>query len=100
MTRRGPIVVWSAMVLVIIIVVMAGLVVSFTQTGFGQGQVRKYVQTWINGKVRGKFYVGKVSGGLFSGVTIDSIEIRDDRDLLFLASGPIKIRYDARDLWD
>ena len=40
MTRRGRIVVWSAMVLVIIIVVMAGLVVSFTQTDFGQGQVR------------------------------------------------------------
>lgn len=88
------------MALVILIVVIAGLVVSVTQTDYGQGQVRKYVQSWVNGKVRGKFYVGRISGGLFTGVTIDSIEIRDERDSLFIASGPIKVRYDARDLWD
>jgi translocation and assembly module TamB len=100
MTRRGRIVMWSAIALVTILVVIAGLVVSVTQTGYGQNQVRRYVQSWINGKVRGKFYVGKISGGLFSGVTIDSLEIRDDKDSLFLATGPVKIRYDLRDLWD
>lgn len=100
MSRRRRIVLWSALALVIILVVMAGLVVSVTQTGYGQNQVRKYVQTWINGKARGKIYVGRISGGLFRGVTIDSLEIRDDKDSLFIATGPVRVRYDMRDLFD
>ena len=100
MTRRARIVLWSALALVIVIVAMAGLVVSVTQTGYGQNQVRRYVQSWISGKVRGTFYVGRITGGLFRGVTIDSIEIRDEKDSLFLASGPVRVRYDMRDLFD
>ncbi|HUQ48277.1 MAG TPA: translocation/assembly module TamB domain-containing protein [Gemmatimonadaceae bacterium] len=100
MSRRQRIVTWSAIALVVIILVAAGVVVSLTQTSFGQNQVRAYVQSWVSGKVRGKFYVGKISGGLFNGVTIDSIEIRDEEDSLFLATGPIHIKYDARDLLD
>jgi hypothetical protein len=41
-----------------------------------------------------------MSGGFFNGVTIDSVEIRDDEDSVFFASGPIRIEYDARDLFD
>jgi translocation and assembly module TamB len=100
MSRRRRIVLWSALALSLLIVLVAGLLVSVTQTEYGQNQVRKYVQTWISGKTKGTFYVGRISGGLFSGVTIDSIEIRDEMDSLFLASGPIRIRYDMRDLFD
>jgi translocation and assembly module TamB len=100
MSRRKTIVLWSALALIVVIVVMAGLVVSITQTQYGQDQVRKYVQSWINGKVRGSFYVGRISGGLFGGVTIDSIEIRDENDSLFLRSGPVRVKYDMRDLFD
>ena len=94
MSRRSKIVLWSSLLLIVLIVLAAGLVVSVTQTSYGQNQVRKYVQTWIAGKTHGKFYVGRMSGGLFGGVTIDSIEIRDEEDSLFLASGPIKVKYD------
>ncbi|HXV16670.1 MAG TPA: hypothetical protein VD758_07820, partial [Gemmatimonadaceae bacterium] len=100
MSRRQRIVTWSAVALVVIILVVAGFIVSLTQTSFGQNQVRAYVQSWISGKVRGKFYVGRISGGLYNGVTIDSVEIRDEEDSLFLATGPIHIKYDARDLFD
>ncbi len=100
MSRRQRIVTWSAVALVAIILVVAAVLVSLTQTGFGQGQVRNYVQSWINGKVRGKFYVGRISGGLVNGVTIDSLEIRDEEDSLFLASGPVHVSYDMRDLFD
>ncbi|HZK78286.1 MAG TPA: hypothetical protein VFC35_05210, partial [Gemmatimonadaceae bacterium] len=100
MSRRQRIVTWSAVALVVIILLVAGIVVSLTQTGFGQNQVRAYVQSWVAGKVRGKFYVGRISGGLVNGVTIDSVEIRDEMDSLFLATGPIHVRYDARDLFD
>jgi translocation and assembly module TamB len=100
MSRRKTIVLWSALALIVVIVAMAGLIVSITQTQYGQDQVRKYVQSWINGKVRGSFYVGRISGGLFGGVTIDSVEIRDENDSLFLRTGPIRVKYDMRDLFD
>src|ERR1700716_798870 len=34
------------------------------------------------------------------GVMIDSLEIRDDEDSVFVASGPIRVSYDPRDLFD
>jgi hypothetical protein len=74
--------------------------VSLTQTSYGQGQVRRYLQSWVSGKVKGRIYVGQISGGLFNGVTIDSMEIRDDEDSLFVSSGRIRVHYDARDIMD
>jgi hypothetical protein len=100
MSRRKLIVAWSAIALLLVLIVIAGGIFSLTQTNFGQDQVRKYVQSWINGKVRGTFYVGRITGGLFTGVTIDSLEIRDERDSLFLRSGPVRVRYDMRDIFD
>src|SRR5687767_9551991 len=100
MSRRKLIVAWSALALLTVLLVIGGGVLSLTQTNFGQDQVRKYVQSWINGKVRGTFYVGRITGGLFSGVTIDSLEIRDEKDSLFLRTGPVKVRYDVRDIFD
>src|SRR5688500_20129474 len=100
MSRRKVIVAWSAIALFSIILLIGGGLFSVTQTDFGQDQVRKYVQSWINGKVRGTFYVGRITGGLFSGVTIDSLEIRDEKDSLFLRTGPVKVRYDVRDIFD
>src|SRR5690348_6572025 len=100
MSRRSRIVLWSALALMIVIIVAAGLLVSLTQTDYGQDQVRRYVQSWISGKTKGTSYVGKITGGLFRGVTIDSIEIRDEKDSLFAASGPIRVKYDMRDLFD
>jgi hypothetical protein len=100
MSRRRRIVIGSALALATVIVLVAALIVSVTQTDYGQSQVRRYVQSWISGKVRGTFYVGRISGGLFSGVTIDSLEIRDEKDSLFIATGPVRVRYDMRDLLD
>jgi translocation and assembly module TamB len=99
-SRRKQIVTLSALALVSVMLLVMLLAVSLTQTEYGKGQVRRYVQSWVNGKVRGKFYVGKITGGLFNGVTIDSIEIRDENDSLFLATGRIRVRYDARDIFD
>jgi hypothetical protein len=100
MSRRRRIVLWSALALITVLIVIAGLILSVTQTDYGQDQVRRYVQTWIAGKTHGTFYVGRITGGLFRGVTIDSVEIRDEKDSLFVASGPVRIRYDMRDLFD
>src|SRR6202140_5413961 len=100
MTRRLRIVLASAIVLVGLGVILVLSVIGVTHTGFGQERVRAMVSTMLAGQVKGKVYLGLMSGGFFNGVTIDSLEIRDDEDSVFVASGPIRVSYDPRDLFD
>ncbi|HEX9084580.1 MAG TPA: hypothetical protein VF836_07560, partial [Gemmatimonadaceae bacterium] len=100
MTRRLRIVIASAIVLVGLLVIVFLSVVGVTHTGFGQERVRGMVATMLEGSVKGKVYIGHMSGGFFTGVTIDSVEMRDDEDSVFFASGPITVSYDPRDLFD
>ena len=100
MTRRLRIVIASAVVLTGLGLIAILSFVGVTHTGFGQERVRRMVGTMLEGRVKGKVYIGHMSGGFFNGVTIDSVEIRDDEDSVFFASGPIRVEYDARDLFD
>jgi len=100
MSRRLRIAIVSAAVLLAIGVIAVLSLVGVTHTGFGQERVRRMVSSMLAGNVRGKVHVGRISGGFFNGVTIDSLEIRDDEDSLFIATGPIRLRYDSRDLFD
>ena len=100
MTRRLRIVLASAIVLVALAVLVILSVVGVSHTSFGQERVRQMVMTMLEGRVKGKVYLGNMSGGFFNGVTIDSVEIRDDEDSVFFAAGPITVAYDARDLFD
>ena len=45
-------------------------------------------------------YIGHLSGSFLTGVTIDSIAIRDKRGELFASTGPITLEYNPRDLVD
>jgi len=100
MSRRQSIVFRSAFVLIGAVVVLAIVALSAMQTGYGQDQMRKLVMSFLSGKVQGKVYVGRIHGGMLSGVTLDSLEIRDLQDTLFVATGPVHVRYDIRDLFD
>ncbi|HEX9382700.1 MAG TPA: translocation/assembly module TamB domain-containing protein [Gemmatimonadaceae bacterium] len=100
MTSRLKIVIGSAIILVGLFVIVILGVVGVTHTGFGQTRVRQMVLTMLEGNVKGKVYIGHMSGGFFTGVTIDSVEIKDDEDSVFFASGPITVQYDPRDLFD
>src|SRR3954470_3514484 len=100
MSRRLRIVIASAIVLVGLLLMVLISFVGVTRTNFGQERVRRMVATMLEGRVKGRVYIGRMSGGFFNGVTIDSLEIRDDEDSIFVASGPIRVSYDARDLFD
>lgn len=71
-----------------------------TQTDFGRDQVRNFLVSTLKSKVHGKLYVGKITDGFFTGVTIDSLEIRDAQDSLFLSTGRVTVHYDPRDVLD
>jgi translocation and assembly module TamB len=100
MSRRLRIAIASAIILLGLLVIAGLSFVGVTHTGFGQERVRQMVSSMLAGRVKGKVHIGRIHGGFFNGVTIDSLEIRDDEDSLFVASGPIRIQYDARDIFD
>jgi translocation and assembly module TamB len=100
MTRRLRIAIGSAIILFGLIMIVVLAFIGVTHTSVGQERVRSLIATLLEGKVKGKVYLGHLSGGLLGGVTIDSVEIRDDEDSVFFASGPITVAYDPRDLLD
>ena len=102
MTRRRLVAIVSAGLLFLIGLAVVGLLLALTQTDVGRRWVRDYVQQTLVEALRGKgsIYIGRLGGNLLSGFTIDSLAIRDAEDSLFVASGPIKLHYDLRDLVD
>lgn len=71
-----------------------------TQTSFGRERVRSYLEKQVARRIRGSMHIGAIGGSFLTGVTIDSLEIRDEQDSLFLSTGRITLRYDPRDLID
>jgi translocation and assembly module TamB len=100
MSRRLRIAIASAVILLGLLIIAGLSFVGVTHTGFGQERVRQMVASMLAGRVKGKVHIGRIHGGFFNGVTIDSVEIRDDEDSLFFASGPVRVQYDARDIFD
>src|SRR5947209_1199657 len=100
MTRRLKIALGSAIILLGLLAIVFLSFLGVTHTSVGQERLRRMVSTMLEGRVKGKVYIGHMSGGLVGGVTIDSVEIRDDEDSVFFASGPITVAYDPRDLFD
>ena len=100
MPRRRFVVIVSAAVLLTLGVLAGVAFFSITQTDYGRDYVRRLLIAKLQPGVKGKLYIGKLGGGLLRGVTVDSLEIRDDEDSLFVATGPLFVQLDARDLLD
>src|SRR5258705_696030 len=94
MTRRLRIVIASAVVLVGLLVIVFLSFIGVTHTGFGQERVRTMITTMLEGRVKGKVYIGHMSGGFFNGVTIESVQIPGHADPLFVPSGPTPVDCD------
>jgi translocation and assembly module TamB len=100
MSRRRFVALVSGVALLALGLVVGLVVVLLTQTNYGRDRVRDLLLTRVKSAVHGRMYVGHIGGGLLGGVTIDSLEIRDPDDSLMLASGPVSLDYDPRDLID
>src|ERR671933_403897 len=101
MKRRRLVALVSALVLVIVVLVALGVVVGVTRTSYGRNTLRAVIEDQITSRIRGgKLHLGQLSGNLFTGLTIDSIGIRDADDSLFLSTGKTTLVYDPRDLLD
>lgn len=100
MTRRRVVLYVSlGLVLTLIVAVVSGVLV-LTKSGWGQDRVRTLIQNQLAGAVHGHVYVGRITGTYLTDLTIDSLEIRDAEDSLFVATGPVTVAYDVRDIMD
>src|SRR3954471_201983 len=100
MSRRRFIAIVSLCVLGMLGLIMLGTGYFVTQSEYGQEQLRQWVQAQLASSVHGKVHLGRISGSFLTGVTIDSVELRDEHDSLFAAAGRIRVEYDPRDLVD
>jgi translocation and assembly module TamB len=100
MTRRRFIAIVSLCVLVMLGAIVLGTGLFVTRSDYGREWMRSTIEAQLAGAVHGKVHLGRISGGFLTGVTIDSVELRDDQDSLFAATGPIRVVYDPRDLVD
>ncbi|MEO6778883.1 MAG: translocation/assembly module TamB domain-containing protein [Gemmatimonadaceae bacterium] len=98
MTLRGRIVIGTAAALLTLFSIVVIAVLGITRTDRGRERIRQLVVSALKQSVHGKLYVGRISEGFFTGVTIDSLEIRDPDDSLFISTGRVSVRYDLRDL--
>ena len=99
--RRRLVALVSVIALLVIgfVAIITGVVV--TRTNYGQEELRRLIQGQLAGAIKGKVYLGPVSGGFLTGIQIDSFAIRDaDNDSLLLSTGRILASYDPRDLID
>ncbi|MFN8583078.1 MAG: translocation/assembly module TamB domain-containing protein [Gemmatimonadaceae bacterium] len=71
-----------------------------TRTDYGLEMVRSFVEGRLSGASKGKVHVGRISGSIFSDLTIDTLAIREANDSLFVSTGRITLTFNPRDLLD
>ncbi len=100
LSRRRLVLYVSLGLLITLVGAVAGGVLVLTRTGWGQDKIRVAVQDYLASRVHGHVYVGRITGNYLTGVTVDSFEIRDAEDSLFVATGPVSVDYDPRNIMD
>lgn len=100
MTRRRFVVIVGLCTLVVLGLIGVGVGTFLLHTDTGQAGLRKSIQQQVASSMKGRLYIGPMSGNFFTGITIDSLELRDDEDSLFVATGRVKLEYDIRDIVD
>lgn len=98
MTLRGRIVIGTAAALLTLFSLVVVAILAITRTDRGREEIRGLIVSGLRQRVHGSLYVGRITEGFFTGVTIDSLAIRDPEDSLLISTGEISARYDLRDL--
>ncbi len=100
MPRRRTVVLISAAAVLAVALGIVGIVILGTRTDAGRDIIRRYALAELSRRVKGKVYFGRLHGSIFGDVTLDSLEIRETNDSLFIASGPISVRFRPGDIID
>jgi translocation and assembly module TamB len=100
MTRRRRVFVAFCLTVAGLLAVFAGSVAILTRTDWGRAKALAFAVETVNRGIQGRLYIGTISGSIFTGLQIDTLEIRDRNDSLFVALARVDLQYDPRDLLD
>ncbi len=97
--RRRIFIAFAALVVGVLGALVATVLVA-TRTEWGLRKVVAFTEGLVNRNIKGHLHLGKLGGTLFTGLTLDTLELRDRNDSLFIAVGRLELSYDPRDLMD
>ncbi|MGV3710982.1 MAG: translocation/assembly module TamB domain-containing protein [Gemmatimonas sp.] len=100
MPRRRTVVIATASVLLGFLALFVGGIALLTQTDRGLAIIRSALVPTVQAAISGRLHVGAIHGTLFTGLTIDSLELREPNGGPFINTGRIRVSYDPRDLLD
>lgn len=88
--------------LLVLIVLAIGVGVIVTRTPFGREQIRRIVEGRVGSGLQegGSIHIGRISGGLLTGFTLDTLAVRDASGQLVFSAGRLSVEYDPRDVLD
>jgi translocation and assembly module TamB len=98
--RRRTVVLATAAALLALLAGTVGGVAAITRTDAGRALLRRALLPVLQAAIPGRLYVGRIGGTFVTRLTLDSLEIRTPAGRPFLATGPITVTYDPRDLLD
>ncbi len=101
MIRRRRLVLVAGLLTVLTMALgVVGSVLFVTGTDTGRGWARGILSTQIAPAVKGRLYLGHISGPILTGLTIDSLEIADSAGVVMVSAGRTTMRWDPRDFLD
>ncbi|MEK6612754.1 MAG: translocation/assembly module TamB domain-containing protein [Gemmatimonadota bacterium] len=100
MGRRRHVAFASAIAILLMGTVLVVVLVAFTRSVRGREFIRAQTERTLASVFKGKIHVGALSGNFLTDLTIDTLEIREPNDSLFLATGPVHVTFDPRDIVD
>lgn len=99
-SRRRLVALVSAVLMLAIGAGVIGAFVVATQSEGGRETIRRLAEAQLKRVVRGNVHIGTLSGSFLTDLRVDSVRIADADDSVFVATGPIRVTFDPRDLAD
>jgi translocation and assembly module TamB len=100
MGRRRHVALASAIAILVMGSGLAAALGGLTRSARGREWIRGQVERALASGIHGKIHVGTLGGSFLTGLTIDSLELREPNDSVFIATGPVRVTYDPRDIVD
>lgn len=98
--RRRLVALVSAIAMLAIGALVVLALVRGTQSERGREYFRRALEAQLARGLDGTVHLGKLSGSFVTDLTTDSLEIRGSDDSVFVATGPLRVTFDPRDLID
>jgi translocation and assembly module TamB len=98
--RRRLVVLLSAITMLLIGAGVVAALVTATQSDGGRAWIRTQLVRLVARGVKGRLFVGNLSGSFITDFAVDSVAIIGPDDSVFIATGPVHVTYDPRDLID